>query len=128
MMQQGPSLNQGTDNILNNYDDGAGITPLPAHVAKGIQDVMALFSSQDLFVGQCKKHWTNAKSEALASQQPSHDDDNEMTSDAAVSEKVQGRINAINEAAKAEHCVLMGEEKRKICNLYLQRLQQDLQL
>ena len=46
-----------------------------------------------------------------------------MISDAAVSEKVQGQINAINEAAKAEHSVLTREEKRKIYNLYLQLLQ-----
>ena len=67
---------------------------------------------QDSFVEQCEKH----------------DNNDEMISDAAVSEEVQGRINAINEAAKAEHRVLTKKEKRKICSLYLQLLQQDLQL
>ena len=52
----------------------------------------------------------------------------EMISDAAVSEEVQGQINATKEAAKAEHHMLTKKEKRKNCSLYLQLLQQDLQL
>ena len=56
-----------------------------------------------------------------------HDNDHEMISDAAVSVEVQGRINAIKEAAKAEHRVLTKKEKRKIYCLHLELLQQDLQ-
>ena len=70
-----------------------------------------------------------AQQPSIASQQPSHDNDDEMISDAcmhaAVSEEVQGRINAIKEAARAEHRVLTKKEKRKICSLYLELLQQD---
>ena len=62
MMQRGLSLEQGTDEILNHSNDNTEITPLPAHVAKGIQDVMTIFSSQDSFVDQCEKHWINANS------------------------------------------------------------------
>jgi hypothetical protein len=124
MMQRGLSLEQGTNNIVNNCDDDAEITPLPAHVAKGIQDVMTLFMSQDSFVDQCEKHWINAKSTALASL-GDYDDDDEMISDAAVSVELQGRINAIKEAAKAEHRVLTKKEKRKVYSLYLELLQQD---
>ena len=109
MMQRGLTIEQGTNNVLNNCDDDADITPLPPAVVKGIQDVMALFTSQDSFVEQCEKH----------------DNDDEMISDAAVSVEVQGRINAIKEAAKAEHRVLTKKEKRKIYSLYLELLQQD---
>ena len=103
MMQRGLTIEQGTNNVLNNCDDDADITPLPPAVVKGIQDVMALFTSQDSFV----------------------DNDDEMISDAAVSVELQGRINAIKEAAKAEHRVLTKKEKRKIYSLYLELLQQD---
>ena len=108
-MQRGLTIEQGTNNVLNNCDDDADITPLPPAVVKGIQDVMALFMSQDSFVEQCKKHNNN----------------DEMISDAAVSVELQGRINATKEAAKAEHRVLTKKEKRKICTLYLELLQQD---
>ena len=53
-------LEQGTGNIPNDCDDDAGITPLPPHVVKGIQDVMAFFMSQDSFAEQCEKHLINA--------------------------------------------------------------------
>ena len=56
MMQRGLSLKPGTDEILDHSDDDIEMTPLPAHVAKGIQEVMSLFSSQDSFVDQCEKH------------------------------------------------------------------------
>ena len=85
---------------------------------------MTLFKSQDSFAEQCEKHSINAKSAALASLSDC-DDDDEMISDAAVSEEVQGRINATKEAAKAEHRVLTKKEKRKIYSLYLELLQQD---
>ena len=111
MMQRGLTIEQGTNNVLNNCDDDADITPLPPAVVKGIQDVMALFTSQDSFAGQCEKHWINVKSTALVN----NDNNDEM----------QGRINAIKEAAKAEHRVLTKKEKRKIYSLYLQLLQQD---
>ena len=127
MMQCGLTLEQGTNNILNDCDDDTDITPLPPHVAKGIQDVMALFMSQDSFAEQCEKHSINVKSAALAPL-GDYDDDDEMISDAAVSEEVQGWISAIKEAAKAEPRVLTKKEKRKIYSLYLQLLQQDLQL
>ena len=42
MMQRGLTIEQGTNNVLNNCDDDADITPLPPAVVKGIQDAMAL--------------------------------------------------------------------------------------
>ena len=57
MMQRGLSLKPGTDEILDHSDDDIEITPLPAHVAKGIQEVLSLFLSQDSFVDQCEKHF-----------------------------------------------------------------------
>ena len=57
MMQRGLTLEEGTSNVLNDCDDDADITPLPPHVAPGIQDVMTPFTSQDSsFAGQSEKH------------------------------------------------------------------------
>ena len=81
MMQRGLTIEQGTNNVLNNCDDDAGITLLPPAVVKGIQDVMALFTSQDSFVEQCEKH----------------DNDDEMISDAAVSVEVDPRPDQCNQ-------------------------------